>query len=163
MFIVAGLGNPGRQYQDNRHNIGFMAVDAIARAHSFGPWSKKFKSEIAEGSIGDEKVLLMKPQTFMNLSGDAVGEADEARVGELGGLGLALLMLPFVYYGWKGMIRARAPAPDRWIVVAALGSLLVIFLTALTLDFRFFSIAQMLPFLFLAVLRRTVSVPPAQA
>ena len=74
MFIIAGLGNPGRQYQDNRHNIGFMAVDAIARAHSFGPWSKKFKSEISEGSIGGEKVLLMKPQTFMNLSGDAVGE-----------------------------------------------------------------------------------------
>ena len=75
MFIIAGLGNPGRQYQDNRHNIGFMAVDAIHRAHAFGPWSKKFRSEIAEGSISGEKVLLMKPQTFMNLSGEAVGEA----------------------------------------------------------------------------------------
>jgi PTH1 family peptidyl-tRNA hydrolase len=75
VFIIAGLGNPGRQYQDNRHNIGFMAVDEIARAHSFGPWSKKFRSEISEGSIGSEKVLLMKPQTFMNLSGEAVGEA----------------------------------------------------------------------------------------
>jgi len=75
VFIIAGLGNPGRQYRDNRHNIGFMAVDAIKRAHSFSPWSKKFKSEIAEGTIGGEKVLLMKPQTFMNLSGDAIGEA----------------------------------------------------------------------------------------
>jgi PTH1 family peptidyl-tRNA hydrolase len=75
VFIIAGLGNPGRQYQDNRHNIGFMAVDAIARAHSFGPWSKKFRSEISEGSIGAEKALLIKPQTFMNLSGEAVGEA----------------------------------------------------------------------------------------
>ena len=75
MFIFTGLGNPGRQYQDNRHNIGFMAVDAIHRAHSFGPWSKKFRSEIAEGMIGGEKILLMKPQTFMNLSGEAVGEA----------------------------------------------------------------------------------------
>jgi peptidyl-tRNA hydrolase, PTH1 family len=75
VFIIAGLGNPGRQYQDNRHNIGFMAVDAIKRAHSFSPWSKKFKSEISEGTIGTEKVLLMKPQTFMNLSGDAIGEA----------------------------------------------------------------------------------------
>ena len=72
MFIIAGLGNPGRQYQDNRHNIGFMALDAIKRAHSFSPWSKKFKSEISEGTIGTEKVLLMKPQTFMNLSGTAV-------------------------------------------------------------------------------------------
>lgn len=75
MFIIAGLGNPGRQYQDNRHNIGFMAADAIARAHGFGPWSKKFRSEVAEGSIAGEKVLLMKPQTYMNLSGEAVGEA----------------------------------------------------------------------------------------
>lgn len=75
MFIIAGLGNPGRQYQDNRHNIGFMVVDAIQRAHSFSPWSKKFKSEISEGTIAGEKVLLMKPQTYMNLSGDAVGEA----------------------------------------------------------------------------------------
>lgn len=75
MFIIAGLGNPGREYQNNRHNIGFMAVDAIHRAHSFSSWSKKFKSEISEGTISGEKVLLMKPQTYMNLSGDAVGEA----------------------------------------------------------------------------------------
>ena len=75
MLIFAGLGNPGGQYQDNRHNIGFMAVDAIHRAHNFGPWVRKFKAAISEGTIGDEKVLLIKPQTFMNLSGESVGEA----------------------------------------------------------------------------------------
>lgn len=75
MLIIAGLGNPGGQYAGNRHNIGFMAVDAIHRAGSFGPWTKKFRSEISEGTIAFEKVLLIKPQTFMNLSGEAVGEA----------------------------------------------------------------------------------------
>ncbi|MDE1158101.1 MAG: aminoacyl-tRNA hydrolase [Neorhizobium sp.] len=75
MIIIAGLGNPGSKYQGNRHNIGFMAVDAIQRLAGFAPWSKKFKAEISEGEIGGEKVLLMKPQTFMNLSGEAVGEA----------------------------------------------------------------------------------------
>lgn len=75
MIIIAGLGNPGAQYQANRHNIGFMAVDAIHRRHSFSPWAKKFKAEIAEGEIAGEKVLLLKPQTFMNLSGESVGEA----------------------------------------------------------------------------------------
>jgi PTH1 family peptidyl-tRNA hydrolase len=75
MLIFAGLGNPGAKYQSNRHNIGFMAVDAIHRKLPFGPWSKKFKSEISEGEIDGEKVLLMKPQTFMNLSGEAVGDA----------------------------------------------------------------------------------------
>jgi PTH1 family peptidyl-tRNA hydrolase len=75
MLIFAGLGNPGAKYRDNRHNIGFMAVDAIHRKLPFGPWSKKFKAEISEGEIDGEKVLLIKPQTFMNLSGEAVGEA----------------------------------------------------------------------------------------
>lgn len=75
MIIIAGLGNPGAQYRDNRHNIGFMAVDAIHRRHSFSPWAKKFKAEIAHGEIAGEKVLLIKPQTFMNLSGESVGEA----------------------------------------------------------------------------------------
>lgn len=75
MLIIAGLGNPGAKYAGNRHNIGFMAVDAIHRRHSFSPWSKKFKAEISEGELGGEKVLLIKPQTFMNLSGEAVGEA----------------------------------------------------------------------------------------
>ncbi|WP_159950353.1 aminoacyl-tRNA hydrolase [Rhizobium sp. 18065] len=75
MMILAGLGNPGSQYERNRHNIGFMAVDQIHRRHSFSPWTKKFKGLIAEGTLGTEKVLLIKPQTFMNLSGESVGEA----------------------------------------------------------------------------------------
>ncbi|MBB3945623.1 PTH1 family peptidyl-tRNA hydrolase [Rhizobium skierniewicense] len=75
MIILVGLGNPGTQYAFNRHNIGFMVVDALQRTPSFSPWSKKFKAAISEGEIAGEKVLLMKPQTFMNLSGEAVGEA----------------------------------------------------------------------------------------
>ena len=75
MLILAGLGNPGAQYQHNRHNAGFMAADAIARRHSFSPWTKKFSGLVAEGMLGGEKVLLIKPQTFMNLSGQSVGEA----------------------------------------------------------------------------------------
>ncbi|MGV8938885.1 MAG: aminoacyl-tRNA hydrolase [Allorhizobium sp.] len=75
MIILAGLGNPGAQHAGNRHNIGFMAVDAIHRRHSFSPWSKKFKGLIAEGEIAGKKVLLIKPQTFMNLSGESVGDA----------------------------------------------------------------------------------------
>ena len=75
MKIIAGLGNPGPRYSGNRHNIGFMAVDAIQRLPGFAPWSKKFKAEISEGELAGEKVLLMKPMTFMNLSGEAVGEA----------------------------------------------------------------------------------------
>lgn len=75
MHIIAGLGNPGAKYANNRHNAGFMAADAIFRRHSFSPWRNKFRAEIAEGTISGHKVLLMKPQTFMNLSGEAVGEA----------------------------------------------------------------------------------------
>ena len=75
MLLFAGLGNPGAKYANNRHNIGFMAVDAIAHRHSFAPWSRKFQALISEGKLGGEKVLLIKPQTFMNLSGQAVGEA----------------------------------------------------------------------------------------
>jgi PTH1 family peptidyl-tRNA hydrolase len=75
MRIIAGLGNPGPKHQSNRHNVGFMAADAIARRHSFSPWSKKFQGLVADGTLGGEKVLLIKPQTFMNLSGQAVGEA----------------------------------------------------------------------------------------
>ena len=75
MLVFAGLGNPGAKYADNRHNVGFMAADAIARRHSFSPWSKKFQGLIAEGTIAGEKILLIKPQTFMNLSGQSVGEA----------------------------------------------------------------------------------------
>jgi PTH1 family peptidyl-tRNA hydrolase len=75
MQIIAGLGNPGTQYAGNRHNIGFMALDAIQRLPGFAPWSKKFKALISEGELGGEKVLLVKPQTYMNLSGESVGEA----------------------------------------------------------------------------------------
>lgn len=75
MRIIAGLGNPGSKYENNRHNVGFMAADAIARRHSFSPWTKKFQALISSGMLGAEKVLLIKPQTFMNLSGQSVGEA----------------------------------------------------------------------------------------
>ena len=75
MLLFVGLGNPGAKYANNRHNIGFMAADAIARRHSFSSWSRKFQAEIAEGRLEGEKVLLIKPQTFMNLSGQSVGEA----------------------------------------------------------------------------------------
>ncbi len=75
MKIIVGLGNPGSQYAGNRHNIGFMAVDALSRRHAFGPWTRKFKAEISEGELAGEKVLLIKPQTYMNLSGESVGEA----------------------------------------------------------------------------------------
>ncbi|WP_170572978.1 aminoacyl-tRNA hydrolase [Ruegeria atlantica] len=75
MKLFVGLGNPGSKYAHNRHNIGFMAVDRIAEDHGFGPWKSKFQAEIAEGRLGSEKVLLVKPQTFMNRSGQSVGEA----------------------------------------------------------------------------------------
>lgn len=75
MKLFVGLGNPGAGYARNRHNVGFMAVEAIADAHGFSPWRAKFQSEVAEGRLGREKVLLQKPQTYMNLSGDAVQAA----------------------------------------------------------------------------------------
>ncbi len=75
MQLIVGLGNPGAKYMKNRHNIGFMAVDQIAADHGFGPWKSKFQGQIAEGRLGREKVLLLKPETFMNLSGQSVGEA----------------------------------------------------------------------------------------
>jgi PTH1 family peptidyl-tRNA hydrolase len=75
MQLWVGLGNPGVQYALHRHNVGFMAVDAIAEVHGFGPWQKKFRSLVAEGRLGGSKLLLVKPQTFMNDSGDAVQQA----------------------------------------------------------------------------------------
>ena len=75
MQIWAGLGNPGDSYKLHRHNVGFMAADVIAETHNFGPWQKKFRSLISEGRIGRSKVLLLKPQTYMNDSGDAVQQA----------------------------------------------------------------------------------------
>lgn len=75
MKLLVGLGNPGAKYARNRHNIGFMALDEIASDHGFSPWKTKFQAQICEGTLGGVKVLLLKPQTFMNLSGQAVGEA----------------------------------------------------------------------------------------
>ncbi|HEY4030798.1 MAG TPA: aminoacyl-tRNA hydrolase [Caulobacteraceae bacterium] len=75
MLILAGLGNPGPKYEHNRHNIGFMAVDAFARRWSFPTFRSKFQGQAAEGTIDDEKVLLLKPQTYMNDSGRSIGEA----------------------------------------------------------------------------------------
>ncbi|TVR80940.1 MAG: aminoacyl-tRNA hydrolase [Rhodospirillales bacterium] len=74
-LLVVGLGNPGPKYAGNRHNIGFMAVDAIARHHGFPAWRGRFQGEMTEGSIGGRRVLLLKPMTFMNLSGQSVGQA----------------------------------------------------------------------------------------
>jgi PTH1 family peptidyl-tRNA hydrolase len=75
MKLFIGLGNPGAKYAGNRHNIGFMALDQIASDHGFSPWKKKFQGLVADGRLGREKVTLLKPETFMNLSGQAVGEA----------------------------------------------------------------------------------------
>ena len=75
MQIWVGLGNPGTQYALHRHNVGFMAADIIAEVHGFSPWTKKFRSLVSDGRIGHHKILLMKPQTYMNASGDAVQQA----------------------------------------------------------------------------------------
>ena len=75
MKLIVGLGNPGAQYARHRHNIGFMALDRIAEAHGFGPWRSRFQGQTSEGHLGGEKVLLLKPQTYMNESGRSVGEA----------------------------------------------------------------------------------------
>ena len=75
MQLWVGLGNPGTKYALQRHNVGFMAADIIAAVHDFSPWTKKFRSLVAEGRIGSQRVLLLKPQTFMNDSGDAVQQA----------------------------------------------------------------------------------------
>ena len=75
MQLFVGLGNPGAKYAQNRHNIGFMAIDRIAERHGATPWRSKFQGQIAEARLGDEKVLLLKPMTFMNESGRSVGEA----------------------------------------------------------------------------------------
>jgi PTH1 family peptidyl-tRNA hydrolase len=75
MRLIVGLGNPGARHARNRHNIGFMTADAIARQHGFSPFRGRFKGELAEGTIAGERLLLLKPQTFMNLSGEAVAAA----------------------------------------------------------------------------------------
>ena len=75
MLLFVGLGNPGAKYAHNRHNIGFMAVDEIARRHGFPPWRRRFQGETTEGSLDGERVVLLRPMTFMNESGRAVQEA----------------------------------------------------------------------------------------
>lgn len=75
MYLLVGLGNPGPKYAGNRHNIGFMAIDEIARQHRASPWRKKFQGEICDMQIGTEKALLLKPSTYMNESGRAVSAA----------------------------------------------------------------------------------------
>ena len=75
MLLLVGLGNPGAGYAKNRHNIGFMALEEIAKRHDFSAWKTKFQGKVAEGKFGRQKVLLLKPDTYMNLSGQAVAEA----------------------------------------------------------------------------------------
>ncbi len=75
MQLWVGLGNPGPRHAGNRHNVGFMALDRIAADHGFGPWRRAFKGEVADGRIGPARVLLLKPLTYMNLSGEAVRAA----------------------------------------------------------------------------------------
>ncbi len=75
MLIFVGLGNPGPEYSRHRHNVGFMALDAIAREHRAQPWRRKFQGEATEATIGGARVLLLKPQTYMNESGRSVAEA----------------------------------------------------------------------------------------
>ncbi|PCI01106.1 MAG: aminoacyl-tRNA hydrolase [Alphaproteobacteria bacterium] len=72
MFLFVGLGNPGAEYARHRHNIGFMAMEAIADKHGFSNWKEKSKGLVSEGRLGTDKVILLKPQTFMNLSGESV-------------------------------------------------------------------------------------------
>jgi PTH1 family peptidyl-tRNA hydrolase len=75
MRLFVGLGNPGKKYAHNRHNIGFMAVDEIARRHGFAPWRRRFQGETSEGTLDGERVVFLRPATFMNESGRAVQEA----------------------------------------------------------------------------------------
>lgn len=75
MQLWAGLGNPGARYALHRHNVGFMALDVMAGVHGFSPWKKQFQGEVADGRFGDERVILLKPQTFMNESGRSIRSA----------------------------------------------------------------------------------------
>ena len=75
MRLLVGLGNPGADYARNRHNVGFMAADVIARRHSFAAWRSRFKGDAAEGTLDGERTLLLKPRTYMNDSGEAVAAA----------------------------------------------------------------------------------------
>ncbi|MBP2294898.1 aminoacyl-tRNA hydrolase [Azospirillum rugosum] len=72
MLLLVGLGNPGAEYARNRHNIGFMAVEEIARRHGFSPWRKRFQGQTADGTVAGDKILALEPLTFMNVSGQSV-------------------------------------------------------------------------------------------
>ncbi|MCW2237605.1 aminoacyl-tRNA hydrolase [Azospirillum canadense] len=72
MLLLVGLGNPGAEYARNRHNIGFMAVEEIARRHGFSPWRKRFQGQTADGTVAGDKVMALEPLTFMNVSGQSV-------------------------------------------------------------------------------------------
>jgi PTH1 family peptidyl-tRNA hydrolase len=75
MKLIVGLGNPGAKYARNRHNIGFMAVERMAAEHGFGPWKSKFQGSVSEGRFGSARAVLLRPETFMNKSGDSVAAA----------------------------------------------------------------------------------------
>lgn len=75
MRLIVGLGNPGPKYEKNRHNVGFLAVDEIVRRHSFAAWRARFQGHVSEGTLSGEKILILKPATFMNESGRSIGEA----------------------------------------------------------------------------------------
>ena len=75
MLLFVGLGNPGAKHAGNRHNVGFMAVNRIAADHGFGPWKAKFQGLVSDGILSGTKIVLLKPQTFMNVSGQSVGDA----------------------------------------------------------------------------------------
>ncbi|HEY4136188.1 MAG TPA: aminoacyl-tRNA hydrolase [Alphaproteobacteria bacterium] len=77
MHLLVGLGNPGPEHAAQRHNVGFMAADAIVRRHGFSPWRKKFQGELSEGSVGGVKVAVLKPATYMNLSGQSASAASQ--------------------------------------------------------------------------------------
>lgn len=72
MLLLVGLGNPGAEYARNRHNIGFMAVEEIARRHGFSPWRKRFQGQTADGTVAGDKVMALEPLTYMNVSGQSV-------------------------------------------------------------------------------------------
>ena len=86
MLLFVGLGNPGPKYAGNRHNIGFMAVQAIARRHELSPWRRRFQGVAMEGNIAKERILLLLPGTYMNESGRAVGEAANFYKLDVGGI-----------------------------------------------------------------------------
>src|SRR5262245_26779416 len=88
LVLLVGLGNPGAAYAGNRHNVGFMAVEAIARRHGFGSWRRRFQGVAAEGAIGSQRVLLLLPGTYMNESGIAVSQAMQFYKLELSDLGV---------------------------------------------------------------------------